>query len=520
MPMPASTNVRVTGIPIPPSSATPASMNNILFLTAEQPLTSANNAKPYKVYTDSTSVGMDYGTTSDTYYVAERMFQQKPNFTLGKGQLTIAPLLSATSATYGAFASQQITPEIVTSFQSISNGAFGVSSVTGGTVYQVEGLDFTNVTTEADIVNVVQNASGLPPLYQYLDVRLGSVPLPPVIFTSKSPGLLSIVTLTSPTDTSLTDLTGALYLGVSSGTSLVGTDSTGETLGDAVTRLMSLQTPPNFSAIITNLIVDDTEVLEFASFVQAGYQGQPLEWGYCFTSIEDCTPLTGVCSKVVSLGYSKTRMNLDFLNKPAQVSSAYNATLRSVNINTSNSFASGIPNLSKGLVGILPNVVDLNELESTILPAGVDMYLNVTNSFGIARPSSANGGQFNAVYFGDSILLQIQNDLINLLSTNTVTASLEGDLLLDTTVRGTMLTVRNCGMITPGVWSSAIPPGVPNQEKFLEQIAQYGFYIYVQSYTTRTPTEVLNGSTPPILVACNLTGGINVVVVNVYQQQN
>ena len=50
----------------------------------------------FNVYTDPYSVGLDYGTTSQTYQMAVAVFSQTPNILSGGGQLFIAPIGSLT----------------------------------------------------------------------------------------------------------------------------------------------------------------------------------------------------------------------------------------------------------------------------------------------------------------------------------------------------------------------------------------------------------------------------------------
>lgn len=523
MSMPASAVVQVNSTLQQSVVPEVASQNQILLLTNESPL-SGTNASPYKVYSSSTAVENDYGSNSQTFLMAQTMFNQKsqPNFTTTpNGALIIAPMLSAVSATYSQFITSQILGPNITAFQGVSNGAMDI--VVDGITYQLRNLNFTGITTATDILSVIQNSQGVPNLNQYCNSSLPSPGVDvPLNFFSKIPGSPGTIALASPSPLPVgaVDITGVSYLDIASGAGVLGVNSSGETLSEAVTRLTQLPNPPIFGAVITNLIVEQTAALAFASFVQSGLQGQPLEWSYTWGSIHDCDPIEGTCSKIVTLGYSQTRMCMDFVNPIYLMSAAYNARLRAVNIDQPGSFVNGMPNLNKNLDGLFPNVVDVDLYNNKIRPSGVDMYLNVAGEFGIALPSGENGGFFNTIYFFDSINLRLQNDIVALLASNTTTASPSGDSLLSGSVRSTLIKISQCGMTVPGIWNTAIPSGVPNDVDFAKQIERYGFYVYVAPYTTRTPQDIIEGKTPPIIVAVNLIGGINKVVINLTAQQS
>ena len=54
----------------------------------------------FGIYTDPVSVGLDYGTGSETYSIAQTVFSQNPNILSGNGQLVIYPM-QPTGSTYG-----------------------------------------------------------------------------------------------------------------------------------------------------------------------------------------------------------------------------------------------------------------------------------------------------------------------------------------------------------------------------------------------------------------------------------
>ena len=67
-------------------------VNNLMYLTVEAPINATPWTESYRVYKDAVSVGVDFGTNSDTYKNASLIFAQKPNILAGGGSLLIAPM--------------------------------------------------------------------------------------------------------------------------------------------------------------------------------------------------------------------------------------------------------------------------------------------------------------------------------------------------------------------------------------------------------------------------------------------
>ena len=72
-------------------------VNNVLLLTSD-PFLSNAGADTYRVYTSSQAVGIDFGTTTETYQQASAFFAQQPNVLNGGGVLYIAPFVVGDSS--------------------------------------------------------------------------------------------------------------------------------------------------------------------------------------------------------------------------------------------------------------------------------------------------------------------------------------------------------------------------------------------------------------------------------------
>jgi len=80
-------NVVTISVSEAPAGLQDYQINNLLILTREVPVTSPG---VFGVYLNPTDVGVDWGTSSEVYAMANLIFSQQPNITSGGGQLIIA----------------------------------------------------------------------------------------------------------------------------------------------------------------------------------------------------------------------------------------------------------------------------------------------------------------------------------------------------------------------------------------------------------------------------------------------
>lgn len=83
------TNVVNVSVAKPPAGLADYKVNNLAYFTKETPV---NPITGYAVYLDPASVGVDWGTSSETYQAAVAIFSQSPNILDGGGALIIAPM--------------------------------------------------------------------------------------------------------------------------------------------------------------------------------------------------------------------------------------------------------------------------------------------------------------------------------------------------------------------------------------------------------------------------------------------
>lgn len=135
-----------------PTAFVERNVNSIGFFTTDP----TNNSDVFRSYRESTEVGKDFGTESETAKMAENIFAQNPNIFTGNGSLNIIPFVVGTvTATPGSTQ----TKELSANFTNI----FGSSGVLDGKLKvlinaqtkDLTGLDFTKSTNMTDVANVI-----------------------------------------------------------------------------------------------------------------------------------------------------------------------------------------------------------------------------------------------------------------------------------------------------------------------------------------------------------------------------
>lgn len=88
-------NVVTISVAETPAGVGELNTSNLALFTREVYDPDSFGAGTYKIYLEPTSVGVDFGTTSDTYKMALAVFSQQPNILAGGGYLVIIPFQSS-----------------------------------------------------------------------------------------------------------------------------------------------------------------------------------------------------------------------------------------------------------------------------------------------------------------------------------------------------------------------------------------------------------------------------------------
>ena len=462
-----------------PSGLADFNTNSIAIFSNETPAFSEN----YQAYLSLAAVESDFGTNSLTYKMAQALFTPVPNFRSGNGYLYIFPF-SGVNATSGKFTTPALTSN-VTAFKSVSDGSLSITI--DGTNYVVSGLDFTKITSVADIATVLNN--------QGLDCYIEAVS-DTIRFTSKRFGTSSGITISAITSGSVVDISTSSYLNVSGGSTVAGTNSSGQTLAEAVAAALP---QVYFGGILSTQFVEDDVLLANSSAIQA----KDCDYFEAMTSLKDIA-VTGAAIKAAGNGKTRTLAYSQGAEAAKIAAATYATIAKSVNYNGSNTALT--MNL-KQLTGVIP---DSGLSDTYVLSAntnGVDIYGN-TGGLGCVYSNDNNG-------YTDDIEANLWHKKATevagfnyLRQTNTKIPQTEAGMtgLKNAYAQVCEKALRN-NTIAPGTWNAAIPFGDP--EDFKRNIEEKGYYIYSIPVAQQSQTEREARKAPVCQIALKRSGAFH-----------
>lgn len=451
---------------------------------------SAAFSESYQAYITPNAVEADFGTNSLTYKMARALFTPVPNFRTGSGVLYIFPF-GGVNATAGKATTASLTSNI-SNFASVTDGSLKLTI--DGTATEVHGLDFSNATTLADIINILNN--------QNLDIYIEKGTGDTIVFTSKRFGTSSAVTF--GTTTTGTDIAGASYLIGSSATEVAGTNASGQTLAEAVA---AAKQQVYFGGILSTQHVDDTTLLANSTAIQA----EDAVYYEAMTSLKNIA-VTGAAIKAAGNGKTRTLA----YSKGAETAKIAVATYATVanSVNYAGSNTANTLNL-KTLTGV---VGDTGLSDTYVLSAntnGVDIY-GMTGGLSVVYSNDNNGYTDdieNELWFKKAIEVAGFNYLRQ---TNTKIPQTEAAMTgLKSVYQGVCeRSIRN-GVVAPGTWNTAIPFGDP--ETFQKNIQEKGYYIYSVPVSQQAQVDREARKAPIVQIALKLSGAIHFseIVINV-----
>lgn len=452
-------------------------VNEVALFTTESP----NTSDPVLIAIDPTAVTEAFGTNSLTARMANNIFAQNANLNSGRGYLAVIPMQAATSATSASFTTGTV--GTISAFNAVTNGSLKIT--VDGTVTEVTGLNFSACTKLQDIADVILNATRVAKI----TVSGGSL-----VFASKKVGADSSVVLASGTVG--TDISTATYLNIAGGQTTDGTDSSGETLVEAMTRAKEFA---RFTGVISNLAMEDSVVATTSAYINSN----DLIWIAPFSSVND---IAGAITTIKSAGQTKTRCFLYTEGvEEAQLAAAAYAG-RAFSTNFSGSLTSQTMQL-KTLVNVTPDQGINQTAYTNALAAGADMYVSFEGDAGVA--CGKGNGYFDVVYENLALKYAAQAALYNVLkTTGTKIPQTETGMscLRDAVGNVCLQFVRN-GVLAPGKWNSPQTFGDP--ETFKQNIQDNGWYIYSTPIALQSQSERESRVAPLIQCACKRSGAIH-----------
>jgi hypothetical protein len=476
--LPVSNVINVT-VANTPSGLTTPNVNALALFTNEKP----NNSNVYGVYLDATSVATDFGSNSTTAAMANAIFSQAPNILAGDGQLVIIPMVAAVSATEGDFVTADISGNI-TAFKAVTNGDLTIT--VNGTAVNLSKLDFSSVSTLADIATVFQNS--------LTDVEVLSSATA-LTFKSKKVGSNSTIALSAYSGGG-TDLTGATLLDSLAGTATGGANSSGETIDECIVRTSGAV---QYFGIITNLNLEDTAITAAAAAVQAL---DNIFLHHCSSLGQDIAGLattissaTDTKTRILAYGVNQTEANL--------FKAAYAGRAFSTNFSGSNT--AGTMNLQP-LSTITPDPFMTQTIYNAAETAGADLYVSIA---GVSSVVSTGGNDyFDNIYMNAALKFDLETAGFDFLreTITKVPQTEQGMNGLKAAYAKVMDQYVTNGSVAAGQWNSSLTFG--NQATFLNNISQNGYYIYSLPITYQTQADRTARKAPLVQIAVKRAGAI------------
>ena len=471
-----------------PSGLSNINVNSVGFFSTETP----SHIDPFRIYLNAEDVAADWGSNSVTTAMANNVFSQSPNILSGNGRLVIAKLESAVSATSGDATTDDISANLA-NFQAVADG--DIKIVVNGVDYDLTGLDFTGVTSLADIATIIQR--------QLKAVALVTATATTIQVKSLKVGATSTADIQQLVGSG-TDLSIASLFNIAALVITVGVDSSGETIVDAIARTSS---SVSYTGIMTNLDMEDAVLTTLASSIQA----TDYILVHHLASKDD---LAGVATTIKDAAQDRTRLILNStsvadanLTKAAEVGRAF-----SVN------FAGSSTTQSMHLK-TLTNVVGDANIDNTILAladdAGVTVYPSIDGRITKTLVSGANGffdQVYNATWIKDGLEVAGFNHLAQ--TDTKVPQTEEGMIGLKSALSLVLEQSVTNGYIGAGnTWNGST---FGNPEDLRRLITDQGYYIFSLPISQQSQVDRDARKAPLIQIAIKEAGAIHSVTINVF----
>lgn len=422
----------------------------------------------YAQYLTPTDVGIDFGTGSKTYAMANAIFSQQPNILNGGGQLVVILIGVATQ-----------------------NLAFDGVSASGTFVFNYGGYASAAINwndTAAQIQVKVQAMPGLSSAVVSGSVASESLHVKYVGVY----GVLSIATITSNT----LETSGISAVGIT-----VTTVTAGETWGAAITRTVSLV--QYFGCIVNETLAEigQTDLLAAAAIL---LPLNKIGFAVSYTAA-DIAP-SGMLDLLRTGGFSNTRglfyddsTELDCLVEMASYAG------RALSTNFSGSNTTQTMHL-KPLLGVQPDPSLTQTLLDQAVAAGADTYPSLQGVAGVFT-SGANT-YFDQVYGTQWLVGALQVAGFNFLaqSSTKVPQTESGMDGLKGAYRNVCQQAVSNQFAAPGAWNSSTLFG--NPADLIANVAQVGYYIYSTPISQQSQADRVARKAPLVQIALKLAGAI------------
>jgi hypothetical protein len=441
----------------------------------------------FRAYKDPGGVATDFGTNSETYRIAVKVFSQTPNILTGGGSLLVIPRLQSAPATQAT-----IVGTLLVDFTQLTSDDYSINlDIDGGGASDIAigELDLTDLSTiEASLNSTAIQTAGVSFSLS------GEISKAKVTLKSDATGATSGLVVGSLAGTG-TDIAPLLGL---SGTAS-GADAGIETIKDCILRTINYV--PYFG-LCYNEKMSDANLTEVANLIQAydilQFVGSNLQ-----------ADIAGIFTTLLNSGLTKTRMLYysNSENDALDFSAGYAS--RGLSVNFSGTNTSLTMNL-KEITG-LPSDPEFETTSAQtrydeLKLAGVDCYSN----FGVEGVSSFGVNKyFDEIYIELAFKLQLQIAGFNYLKQTPfkIPQTQDGVEGLKGAYRKVCQRFVTNGSYAPGTWLGSVFFG--NPEDHIRNIAEFGYWIYSLPISEQSSTDRSARIAPLIQIACKSSGAIH-----------
>ena len=469
-------NVVTVSLAAAQSGLSDYNVNNLALLTDEPTNDSFGNLG-YKTYLNASEVATDFGSNSDTYKMATKVFAQSPNILNGGGYLAVIKYADGVAAKGSATFSANPT----------ANDTLTIGSTT--LTFKATASAAGDVAIGETLVETLQN--------------LVSQTVTGVALSYTESGVLNIEATALGTSGNSIALAKSSTVITLSGATLGGGSATESTV-QAIQRAESLVP---FFGIISQRNLGTEEIQAAAEYVQTINK----IFGFVLTDTNELQA-GGFFKTITELGYTHTRglcysdatYAFDYL-------SGYFGRYLSTNFEGSNTVQTmhlkdivGVP-ADEGITQTLLNLAQAN---------GADCYVNIA---GVAKVFCSGANQYaDQVYNLAWLIGKIEVAGFNVLATvsNKVPQTESGMDILKGAYRLVLdQAVRN-GYLAPGKWTRVDKFG--DIEAFDQNIEQVGYYIYSAPVALQSASDRAARKAPLVQIAAKEAGAIHSTSVLLY----
>lgn len=480
-------------------------VNNIALFTTDPLIKGVNS---FEVCNSLRSVAEFFGTNTNTYKMATAMFSQVRKFTDGEGSLYIIPF-NGVSATSSTITTDDLTGNI-TSLKSVSDGK--VKFTIDGVVYDINNLNFSNITSIKDIASIIQ--SKISESVLRIEVIENNTKLK---FSSLKVGLNSTLVIEASSLTG-TDLLDATYLDGGTFVETDGANASGETLKEACERILAMPegVRPSFESLITTLRFQlDYEEGSYFKELTSYLKGVDKIFTYTYSSVNDNA--NALLLKNANL--TKTRL---LIHKPSEVLEFTGAITSFLFSNITSLPNNALTLNKKQFAGITPVLYWTDGEKQSFQNIGVDYYIS-NKGTPAYWSTTAHGDAFDGIYNIKTLELELTQDYDNALNTPTKLPQTQASVdLMASIIRSTLLRLRTNGIIILDGnvnWNSSQKPSNTSIENFQSKIRTEGFYIEVANINNQPQVDREERKLPISIPYVKLAGAIHKATILSYVEK-